>query len=74
MMEPEYDPRLGDLTGPDFTGMTEEDTIRYWKNSTLEQRLHEAERLRRIKWGIKALGRMDKTRIEVVNMSSYRNK
>ena len=55
MAIPEYDPRLGDLTGPDFTGMTEDEIIQYWKNSTIEQRFHEVERLRRIKWGIKAL-------------------
>ena len=72
MAIPEYDPRLGDLTGPDFTGMTEDEIIQYWKNSTIEQRFHEVERLRRIKWGIRALGPMDKTHFEVIDMSAYR--
>lgn len=44
----EYDVDLGDLTGPDFTGMSEDEIIDYWRNSTVAQRLHEAERLRRL--------------------------
>lgn len=65
-----YDPLLGDLTGPDFTGMSEEDIIKYWKNTTTGQRLHEAERLRRLKWGRKALESIDKTKFEVVSLDS----
>ena len=56
----EYDVEFGDLTGPDFTGMSEGEIIDYWRNTTVAQRLHEAERLRRIKWGQKALGPMKK--------------
>lgn len=65
---PENDPLLGDLTGPDFSGMSEDEIIDHWRNSTLEQRFHEVERLRRLKWGRKALGPMDKTRIEIVHL------
>jgi hypothetical protein len=61
-----FDPELGDLTGPDFTGMSEDEIITYWRNTTIAQRLHEVERLRRLKWGRKALGPMDKTKIKVV--------
>lgn len=56
----EYHVELDDLTGPDFTGMSEDEIIDYWRNTTVAQRLHEAERLRRIKWGRKALGPMKK--------------
>lgn len=68
---PEYDARLGDLTGPDLTGMSEEEIIQYWKNSTDSERLQEAERLRRLTWGLKALEPIDKTRIEIVDLSKY---
>jgi len=64
---PEYDPNLGDLTGPDFTGMSEDEIIDYWRNTTTAQRLHEVERLRRLKWGRKALGPMKKIlRVETI--------
>ncbi|MEO6049882.1 MAG: hypothetical protein ABIP78_00930 [Pyrinomonadaceae bacterium] len=65
---PEFDPLLGDLTGPDFAGMTEEEIITYWKNTTVAERLHESERLRRLEWGLNALELMDKTRIEVIRL------
>ncbi|CAN5204691.1 hypothetical protein BH20ACI2_BH20ACI2_25900 [soil metagenome] len=68
---PEYDARLGDLTGPDFTGMSEEQIIEYWKNSTVAERLREVERLRRLTWGLKALEPIDKTRFEIIDMSKY---
>ena len=64
--KPNHDSFLGDLTGPDFTGMSEKEIIKYWKNSTTAQRLHEGERLRRLEWGRKALEPMNKTKIEVV--------
>ena len=56
----EYDPELGDLTGPDFTGMSGDEIIEFWRSTTIAQRLHEAERLRRIKWGRKAIEPMKK--------------
>lgn len=66
----ENDPLLGDLTGPDFTGMSEEEIIDYWRNSTLSDRLKEVQRLRLLKWGRKALGPMDKTKFEIVSLDT----
>jgi len=70
---PEYELELGDLTGPDFTGMSEDQIIDYWRNTTIAERFHEVERLRRLKWGRAALGPMDKTKFEVVHLSKNQN-
>ena len=65
---PDIDPLLGDLTGPDFSGMSEEDIIDYWRKSTIKQRLQEAERLRRVNWGRQAVEPVDKTKLQVVRL------
>ncbi len=65
--KPKYDPELGDLTGPDFTRMSDDEIMDYWRNTTTKERFHEVERLRRITWGRKALARLDKTKIEIIS-------
>lgn len=66
--KPEYDPELGDLTGPNFTGMSDDQIVEYWRSSTIEERFREIERLRRLEWGRKALGPMKKIlRVETRN-------
>lgn len=47
---------------------------RYWASKTTEERFGEMMRLNIAKWGIEACQKMDKTKIRVIDLSSYRNK
>lgn len=65
-----YDPAWGELIPPPIEHLSDAKKAEFWRNSTTKQRLREVQRLRRLEWGPSADGRMDKSKLEVVNVAT----
>ena len=74
-MEPAQNPFIHVIDPDDISAEERERYFRFWADRTSDERLAELMRRNRLKWGDEAFDRgMDKTRIEVIDISDWRSR